>query len=179
MDSIHRLYIHLFETKNTKRLSIFSTTSSNLVPEAELLFHYLVIATTIFKITQTLQKSMINSLSSTQMQTTINCIMHNHYTKLECTKKHKKLFNKQRIQTLLREFCNYKLQFNMNLKKLHMQSHLYLRCHLMLRKPQLHKDVFFSKKKNMKKQELSSRKLLTKQGINVTSHITQLFVSIS
>lgn len=151
--------------------------SYNLVLEIEPRYHYLDIATSIFKITLTQLICMINWPNFIQSVILTNFIMPKVYIKLACMLRHKRSPNKLKIKNIRKRSFNYKSPYSMNWKKFLTPSHSYLNYLQTQQSMSFHKVVCFIKKRSMRKLEQSFKKLLTWLVINAISPIILLYAT--
>ena len=136
-----------------------------------------VTVTSTFKTTVTQLICTINSPSFTRRSNSTSCTMPNACTRLVCTWKLRKWLSRLKTKNTQTGFSSCRLLSNMNLRRLLMPSHWFSRCLLIHQKPLLLKDACYTRKKSMRKQELSSRKLWTKQDTSVILPITLHYVT--
>ena len=122
---------------------------------------------------------MISSPSSAPMQSHISCIMPNHCSKPHFIKMPKKLFNKLKAKNTLTECSNCRLLSNMSQKRFHMPNPCCPRCQRTPPRPLSLKVACSTRKRNLMKQEISSKRPSTCADINAILLITLLYVSIS
>jgi hypothetical protein len=143
----------LLEIKSTMMLSIFSTMSFSSHQGTEQLFLCWATAFSKCKISLVLLTCTTNSQNSTQKLRIIEFIMLRVCTRQECMTKLLKHVKVLTIQSILIKFFNFRLQSSMNLMKSNMQNLLLLNWLMILQKPLSLKDVYFSRKINLKKPE--------------------------
>ena len=144
--------------------------SCNSVQEIARLFPSSLTVTSTFKITEALPICTTSSPNSTQMLLSTNSTTLNACSRLECTRRHQKLLSRSKIQNIRIRSSNSRPISNMNWKRWHTPNLWSHKCLPIQPKLSLPKAASYTKKRNLKKLRLSSRRLSTAQDTSATSH---------